>query len=76
MIQPNMKGKLTDRELEVIKQVARGKTNEEIAGPLGISIGAVKNHLYDIYSKLGVGSRTEAIVACLRTGILSLDDVS
>jgi DNA-binding NarL/FixJ family response regulator len=73
---PEMKDKLTPRELEVIKLVARGKTNEEISGPLGISLGAVKNHLYDIFSKLNVGSRTEAIVACLRGGILSLDDVS
>jgi NarL family two-component system response regulator LiaR len=73
---PEMKDKLTTRELEVIKLVALGKTNEEISGPLGISLGAVKNHLYDIFSKLNVGSRTEAIVACLRGGILSLDDVS
>jgi NarL family two-component system response regulator LiaR len=75
-VPPEVKDKLTARELEVIKQVARGKTNEEIAGPLGISLGAVKNHLYDIFSKLNVGSRTEAIVFCLRAGILSLDDVS
>jgi DNA-binding NarL/FixJ family response regulator len=71
-----MKDKLTPRERDVMKLVARGKTNEEIAGPLGISLGAVKNHLYDIFSKLSVGSRTEAIITCLRGGILSLDDVS
>jgi DNA-binding NarL/FixJ family response regulator len=73
---PEMKDKLTPRELEIMKLVAHGKTNEEIAKPLGISLGAVKNHLYDIFSKLKVGSRTEAIIACLRANILTLDDVS
>jgi DNA-binding NarL/FixJ family response regulator len=76
VVSTEMKDKLTPRERDVMKLVARGKTNEEIAGPLGISLGAVKNHLYDIFSKLSVGSRTEAIIACLRGGILSLDDVS
>jgi NarL family two-component system response regulator LiaR len=67
---------LTPRELEVMKLVARGRTNEEIAGPLGISLGAVRNQLSGIFSKLNVGSRTAAIITCLRGGILSLDDLS
>jgi DNA-binding NarL/FixJ family response regulator len=75
-IPPDIKDKLTPRELEVIKLVARGKTNEEIAGPLGISLGAVRNQLSAIFSKLNVGSRTGAIITCLRGGILSLDELS
>lgn len=73
---PDMKDKLAARELEVMKLVARGRTNEEIARLLGISLGAVKNHLCDVFAKLNVGSRTEAIIACLSAGILSLEDVS
>jgi DNA-binding NarL/FixJ family response regulator len=73
---PETKYKLTDREFELIKLVARGKTNEEVASELGISLGATKNHLYDIFSKLNVGSRTEAIITCLREGVMSLDDIS
>jgi DNA-binding NarL/FixJ family response regulator len=70
------KVKLTAREFELIKLVARGKTNEEVANELGISLGATKNHLYSVFSKLNVGSRTEAIITCLREGIISLDDIS
>jgi DNA-binding NarL/FixJ family response regulator len=72
----DIKEALTPRELEVIKLVARGKTNEEIAGPLGISLGAVRNQLSGIFSKLNVGSRTGAIITCLRGGIISLDELA
>jgi DNA-binding NarL/FixJ family response regulator len=75
-VPPDIKDKLTPRELEVIKLVARGKTNEEIAAPLGISLGAVRNQLSCIFSKLNVGTRTGAIITCLRGGILSLDELS
>ncbi len=67
---------LTARELELLKLVARGKTNEEIAKPMGVSVSAVRNQLSDIFSKLKVGSRTGAIIACLRGGLISMDDLS
>jgi DNA-binding NarL/FixJ family response regulator len=67
---------LSDREAELAKLVGQGMTNEEISQEMGVSLRAVKGHLSDIFSKLGVSSRVEAITACLRTGMLSLDDIS
>ncbi len=67
--------KLSEKEIAVAKLVGQGLTNEEIAGKLGLSIRTVKGYLSDIFYKLGVNSRTEAITSCLRTGILSLEDL-
>jgi DNA-binding NarL/FixJ family response regulator len=50
---------LTSREFEVAKLVARGKTNRAIAACLCVSQRTVENHLYSIYSKVGVKTRTE-----------------
>jgi DNA-binding NarL/FixJ family response regulator len=50
---------LTPREIEIVKQVAAGRHNIEIAKKLFISEGTVKMHLHNIYQKLGVGSRTQ-----------------
>jgi DNA-binding NarL/FixJ family response regulator len=69
-------GILSTRELEVMKLVARGMTNDQITGSLGISLNTVKRHLMEIFSKLGAGSRSEALVVSLRSGILSMDDLS
>lgn len=73
---PDMKDRLTPREMEVMRLVARGKTNEEIAKPLGLSLGVVRNQLSAIFSKLNVDSRTGAVITCLRGGLLSLDEIS
>jgi DNA-binding CsgD family transcriptional regulator len=51
---------LTRRELEVLRLVAAGRTNREIADALFISVPTVKRHLSTILGKLGVPSRTEA----------------
>jgi DNA-binding CsgD family transcriptional regulator len=53
---------LTRREDEVLRWVARGKSNQEIAATLSIAPGTVKKHLDHIYAKLGVNTRTEAAV--------------
>lgn len=50
---------LTPREFEIAQLVARGKTNRAIAAFLCVSQRTVENHLYSIYSKVDVGSRTE-----------------
>lgn len=50
---------LTPREFEIAQLAARGKTNRAIAAFLCVSQRTVENHLYSIYSKLGVSSRTE-----------------
>jgi DNA-binding NarL/FixJ family response regulator len=67
---------LSAREVEVLRLAARGMGNNEIAEALFVSLGTVKGHLTEIFSKLRVSSRTEAIVNCLRAGILSIDDLS
>jgi DNA-binding CsgD family transcriptional regulator len=57
---------LTRREIEVLACVAAGKTNAETAEHLSIAPGTVKKHLDHIYAKLGVGTRTEAVVTAMR----------
>lgn len=52
---------LTHREAQVLSLVARGKTNRQIAAELGVSTATVGKHLEHIYSRLGVGSRTQAL---------------
>jgi NarL family two-component system response regulator LiaR len=65
---------LTDRELEVLKLAAKGMTNREIASELVISVRTVQVHLSNIFSKMGVGSRTEAVLHALRRGWITLED--
>jgi len=67
--------KLSTRELEVIKLVARGMSNKDIAMALGLSLRTVKGYLANIFSKLGVASRTEVVISSLQTGFLTLDDI-
>ncbi|MFW6082413.1 MAG: response regulator [Chloroflexota bacterium] len=67
---------LTEREIEVLRLAGKGITNREIAERLSISHRTVQAHLSHIFGKLGVGSRTEAVVSALRRGLLSFDDVS
>jgi two-component system, NarL family, response regulator len=63
-------GPLSPRELEVLKWIAKGKSNKEIATLLFISEGTVKTHVLSIHEKLGVGDRTEAVVTAIKRGIL------
>jgi NarL family two-component system response regulator LiaR len=65
---------LTERELEVLKLVARGKTNREIADELVVAEGTVRTHVSNILSKLHLASRTQATLFALREGLTSLDD--
>jgi len=67
-------GKLTPRENEVLKLAASGMGNKDIAGEMFLSLRTVKAHLSNIFNKMGVGSRTEAIVKGLKEGYISLDD--
>jgi len=63
-------GELSNRELEVLKGVVDGKTNQEIGLQLGISVKTVEKHLDGIFTKLGVASRVEAAVMAVRGGWL------
>jgi DNA-binding NarL/FixJ family response regulator len=60
---------LTARELEVLQLLAEGLSNKEIARALGVAPRTVNFHLDNLYSKLGVSSRTEAAIYALRRGL-------
>ncbi len=64
---------LTDREIETLELAARGKSNKEIADQLSVTVHTVESHLGHIFTKLGVGSRTEAVVLALKKGWIGLD---
>ena len=65
---------LTERELEVLRLVAQGLSNRDIAGRLFISENTVKNHVRNILDKLRLHSRMEAVVYAVRENLLDLSD--
>ena len=65
---------LTERELEVLKLVAKGYSNEEIAAALVVSERTARGHVSSILSKLHLANRTQAALYALREGIASLDN--
>ena len=65
---------LTERELEVLRLAAKGLSNRDIAQNLYLSTRTVQTHLSTIFTKMEVGSRTEAVVQALRKGWLTLDE--
>jgi DNA-binding NarL/FixJ family response regulator len=60
---------LTERERDVLRLLAQGRTNTEIAGALFLSEGTVKNYVSSLFSKLGVDDRTQAAVFAIRAGM-------
>ena len=65
-------GGLTKREMQVLELVADGLPNREVANGLHISENTVKNHMRSVHEKLGVKTRTEAVVKAARDGLLGL----
>jgi len=68
-------GLLTEREAKVLKMAATGMYNKDIAEQLSLSTRTVEAHFGSIFNKLGVGSRTEAVVYALKRGWFSLEDL-
>lgn len=62
---------LTEREIEVLKALSKGYSNQQIAEELYISQRTVQNHLHNIYNKLGINGRTEAVIYAIQEGIIS-----
>lgn len=66
---------LTNREMDVIRLIARGLSNQEIADDLTISLKTVKTHVSSILGKLGLNSRVRVALYALRHSIVPLDDI-
>lgn len=66
---------LTDREMEVLRLAAKGMSNKDLGEELFISVRTVQAHMRSIFNKLGVGSRSEAVIYGLRKGWFTLDDI-
>lgn len=64
---------LTNRELDVLRAAARGLGNKQIAVELNMSARTVQTHLTRVFAKLGVGSRTEAVLVAMRQGLVRAD---
>ncbi len=67
---------LTQRETEVLKLLARGKANKQIARELFVEEKTVKAHVSGILRKLGVSSRTQAALYAVRTGLVSMEELN
>jgi DNA-binding NarL/FixJ family response regulator len=72
---PDKDALLTERERDILRLAACGMSNSRIADHLSVSIRTVQAHLTHIFDKLGVGSRTEAVIVGLRRGVLHLEDL-
>ena len=67
--------RLTSREMQILRGLARGWTTKRISREVGLAIPTVETHLGHLYRKLGVGNRGEAVSAALRANLISLADV-
>ena len=71
-VQKSMIDSLTKRELEILKLIAQGLLNKEIAAMLNISERTVKNHISNIFKKIDVSDRTQAAVFAIKNGIVEI----
>lgn len=71
---PGPSHELSHRELEVLRLVARGRASKEVAAELRISLRTVEGHLNNIFAKLGVASRTEAVYHAINHHLISVED--
>lgn len=68
-------GDLTAREMEVLRQLALGRTNRMIAAELVVSEETIKTHVANILTKLQLAHRTQAVIFALKRGLISLDEI-
>ncbi|MEP7187951.1 MAG: response regulator transcription factor [Roseiflexaceae bacterium] len=73
---PDSPEALTEREVDVLRLLAQGQANKQIAGNLHIGEKTVKTHVSNILAKLGVPSRTQAALYAVRIGLVSADQLS
>jgi two-component system, NarL family, response regulator LiaR len=73
--EPALAEPLTEREIEVLRALSRGESNKQIADTLVVSEKTVKAHVSNILGKLGLQSRTQAVLYALRHGMASLNDI-
>jgi len=66
---------LTDHELKILRRIASGNSNKEIAELLNLSEKTIKNHITVILAKLGASNRTETVVTAIQQGLISLGEV-
>jgi NarL family two-component system response regulator LiaR len=66
---------LTERETEVLKLIARGKANKQIASEMFVAMSTVKTHVINLYRKLGVSSRTQAALYAVRIGLVPTEEL-
>jgi two-component system, NarL family, response regulator LiaR len=66
---------LTSREMVILKLIARGMCNKDIALELNINVRTIKGNLTSMFNKLGVSSRTELVVTGLKSGLLNISDL-
>lgn len=64
---------LSQRELDVLKLIAKGMSNDQIASTLFISPHTVKNHVSNVYRKMGMDDRTQVAITALRLGLVPLE---
>ncbi len=75
IVKPRTNELLSEREKEMLKMLATGMGNKEIAQRLCLSLRTVKAHMSNIFTKMNVASRSEALVDALRSGLISLEDI-
>ncbi len=66
---------LSSRELDVLRAISRGKGNKQVATDLGISDKTVRNHVSNIYKKLHIYDRTQAVLYAIREGLIETDGI-
>ena len=73
-IPKSRRAELTDREVQILRLLAQGSSNQEIADELGISEKTVRNRLSEIFAKLHLNNRTQAALYAIREGLADLED--